>query len=406
MFFIVVLSIFSLSLTLHADNVHFEPNFPDAVYDNSFFLENDYQLKVTQKEYRTLTSPSLAAHFTTNLIRLGFHCSQPSLECENTDSLNILSIDLSLVTVAEWFAEHLHDVGCFQHDTCCDLEYDENNEVVCIEGSEGENYEGTSWTERCSMFSASCMGENIAAGNYKPEDTLCQWLNSPGHRQNMCRSSFSSLGTGVHLGTNNYRYYWVQNFGGQHLGRKIKSGAVLNGEFLGYSSLAAGVALENPESPAHKVVVEVEDNRSEMNLIYGDKNRGAFIADISISSCDRYRFHAEFENFEKETFPPEGYFIHREKKEDCKINDDDDDHWPDKDAFPDEDYTHEDDNDPRPDENHLPDEDNYFTDKHDHDYELSDSDSETEPSESDSDLFKEDKAGNKTSGCSCQIIEL
>lgn len=56
-------------------------------------------------------------------------------------------------------------------------------------------------------FEAQTMGENIAAGQKTPQDVVQAWMNSPGHRANILRPSFTQLGVGFE---NNY---WVQNFG-------------------------------------------------------------------------------------------------------------------------------------------------------------------------------------------------
>lgn len=54
-------------------------------------------------------------------------------------------------------------------------------------------------------------GENIAAGNPTAYYTHLQWMNSPGHKQNLLTSSYRSIGLGhfYHDGT----HYWVQVFG-------------------------------------------------------------------------------------------------------------------------------------------------------------------------------------------------
>jgi hypothetical protein len=56
-------------------------------------------------------------------------------------------------------------------------------------------------------YEARMMGENIAAGQRTPQQVVKDWMNSPGHRQNILRPQYKELGVGFH---NNY---WVQNFG-------------------------------------------------------------------------------------------------------------------------------------------------------------------------------------------------
>ncbi|BAZ14034.1 SCP-like extracellular [Calothrix sp. NIES-4071] len=64
------------------------------------------------------------------------------------------------------------------------------------------------WDRAASVgFEAQTMGENIAAGQKTPQDVVQAWMNSPGHRANILRPSFTQLGVGF---DNNY---WVQDFG-------------------------------------------------------------------------------------------------------------------------------------------------------------------------------------------------
>lgn len=51
-------------------------------------------------------------------------------------------------------------------------------------------------------------GENIAMGQRSPEEVMSQWMNSPGHRQNILNGSFTKIGVGYVNG------YWVQTFAG------------------------------------------------------------------------------------------------------------------------------------------------------------------------------------------------
>ena len=57
-------------------------------------------------------------------------------------------------------------------------------------------------------------GENIAAGYSTPTAVVEGWMNSPGHRANILRSSFCDIGVGLaYSAASRYRYYWTQNFG-------------------------------------------------------------------------------------------------------------------------------------------------------------------------------------------------
>ena len=63
----------------------------------------------------------------------------------------------------------------------------------------------------CTTVSNKVMGENIAMGYTNASRVMDGWMNSQGHRENILRSYFGSIGVGA------YRYngtmYWVQLFG-------------------------------------------------------------------------------------------------------------------------------------------------------------------------------------------------
>lgn len=74
--------------------------------------------------------------------------------------------------------------------------------------------------ERVEIFdsegSFDFIGENIAAG-YSSARLACRgWMNSPGHRANILREGFTSIGTGFARGGSLRRYY-VQVFGREAL---------------------------------------------------------------------------------------------------------------------------------------------------------------------------------------------
>ena len=53
--------------------------------------------------------------------------------------------------------------------------------------------------------------ENIARGQSHPHAVMQAWMNSPGHRANILKAEFATIGIGVHLGTGGP--WWTQNFG-------------------------------------------------------------------------------------------------------------------------------------------------------------------------------------------------
>ena len=53
-------------------------------------------------------------------------------------------------------------------------------------------------------------GENIAYGQKTPQEVVTGWMNSPGHRANILKSSFGKIGIGVYQ--TNGVIYWTQVF--------------------------------------------------------------------------------------------------------------------------------------------------------------------------------------------------
>jgi uncharacterized protein YkwD len=62
-------------------------------------------------------------------------------------------------------------------------------------------------------YTGSPYGENIAAGNTAAQATFQQWVNSPGHCQNMMTGNANEIGIGVFVGSGGYGAYWTQTFG-------------------------------------------------------------------------------------------------------------------------------------------------------------------------------------------------
>ena len=58
-------------------------------------------------------------------------------------------------------------------------------------------------------------GENIAAGHASASETVEQWMNSEGHRENILNPDFHELGVGyAYEDYSTYHHYWVQLFRG------------------------------------------------------------------------------------------------------------------------------------------------------------------------------------------------
>ncbi|TWG29508.1 S-layer homology domain-containing protein [Geobacillus sp. C56-T2] len=68
-----------------------------------------------------------------------------------------------------------------------------------------------------SKFNIKCkfVGENIAGGEMTPEEVMTDWMNSPGHRDNILDPLYTEIGVGVaNIGSVKGKpiYYWVQMF--------------------------------------------------------------------------------------------------------------------------------------------------------------------------------------------------
>ena len=90
---------------------------------------------------------------------------------------------------------------------------DELTRAACVRASEiatsfsHTRPSGASW----STVSASAYGENIARGQRTAEKVMASWMTSEGHRANILRASYSSIG--VCAVVSGGVTYWVQLFG-------------------------------------------------------------------------------------------------------------------------------------------------------------------------------------------------
>ena len=64
---------------------------------------------------------------------------------------------------------------------------------------------------RALTVSDYAYAENIARGQKTPDKVMAAWLTSDGHRQNMLRASYGTIGVSCIRSGN--VYYWVQLFG-------------------------------------------------------------------------------------------------------------------------------------------------------------------------------------------------
>lgn len=76
--------------------------------------------------------------------------------------------------------------------------------------------DGSTFSERAieAGYTGSPRGENIAAGYSSAKNTFNQWVNSPGHLNNMLNSDANEMGIGhATYNGSTYTHYWTQIFG-------------------------------------------------------------------------------------------------------------------------------------------------------------------------------------------------
>jgi uncharacterized protein YkwD len=76
--------------------------------------------------------------------------------------------------------------------------------------------EGPADLARAANYDFIIVGENLALGNFSSDaELVTAWMNSPGHRENIMRASYSEIGIAVARGTFEGKTVWlaVQEFG-------------------------------------------------------------------------------------------------------------------------------------------------------------------------------------------------
>jgi len=110
--------------------------------------------------------------------------------------LDELSVSRPLTRSASWKSAHMAEYEYLEHD-------------------DPAPPEERSWDERvedCGYFGGS--GENIAYGYRSPKAVMEGWLNSPGHRANIERETYTTIGVGA-ITNDDGTTYWTQNFGSE-----------------------------------------------------------------------------------------------------------------------------------------------------------------------------------------------
>jgi uncharacterized protein YkwD len=104
-----------------------------------------------------------------------------------------LSMDPNLQCAARGHTMDMAERDFFDHDNPDGDGPDDRMEAA--------GYDGRGW------------GENIAAGNSTAEETMEQWMDSPGHCRNIMNDGYTLIGVGYYPG-GEYDHLWTQTFGG------------------------------------------------------------------------------------------------------------------------------------------------------------------------------------------------
>ncbi len=126
---------------------------------------------------------------------------------------------------ARFTARHMSELGCFQHENCCQLGDGGPGSVQCVAPGQcagsGCNKTcdagvGSSAQDRYALFGfSSFSGESISKNYPSAYEAWCGLMNSDPGRASIYSGTHTQLGTGVFNAVNQTcsGWYWVQAFG-------------------------------------------------------------------------------------------------------------------------------------------------------------------------------------------------
>ena len=120
--------------------------------------------------------------------------------------------------------------------------------------------DGSSFSDRNLEvgYDSNVGAENIAAGGPTPEETVQQWIDSPGHNRNLLNPEMTELGVGYFYlendtGAENWNHYWTQVFGSGDTNLET----IIPGDIVLETSPAAPTVEPPVTAPEEDIVVEI-----------------------------------------------------------------------------------------------------------------------------------------------------
>lgn len=148
---------------------------------------------------------------------------------------------------------------------------------------------GSTFSQRTTKagYTGSPRGENIAAGNASVLNTFNQWVNSPGHLNNMLNANANEMGIGhaVYNGSS-YTHYWTQIFGKGSLALGVED-LLFAQQIMVYPNPVSSILSIKSQAPLKKVEIysilgqKVKEIRSGFKSIsMDDLQRGVYTVRI------------------------------------------------------------------------------------------------------------------------------
>lgn len=178
-------------------------------------------------------------------------------------------------------------------------------------GMQHPSCDGTAWNTRIQSFynnKSSTIGENIAAGNQTALATVKQWVlevnpsttpvpadkdpaGGDGHRKNIMNGGYKELGCGYAKGTQQYTYFWTQDFGG---GKPDFNGPLVAGCHLFIETGKITFFVNYYDSSGvvpTGVACTIDGQKNAMTLAIGDESKGTYsLVQTKGAACRQYYF--------------------------------------------------------------------------------------------------------------------